>query len=85
MILPRRGVSWALECLNKNYTINIRNLKNRDFEKKSKEELVAEKLMGKKEYNIGQIGIFENKIYIYTKRGWAAVKANKQGKHTLER
>ena len=90
MLKPPQYTRWSLTCLDNDYTISIRYLKKEDFRdkpfnKKPKEQLVAEKLMGKKGRILGQIGVFEDKAYIYTTRGWIAVKRNKKGKHVLER
>ena len=82
----RQEVEETLHSLDNTCTMHIVGLDDDDIRRRSREEKVADKLMGRREFSTGTFGIHKHNYnsFIMIKGKWVRVIRGEDGKHRLD-
>ena len=82
---PTASIEDSIHALDAGHTMQFIALEDDDLRGRSYEEEIADRLMGRRDYPAGTVGIHKKKYstHIMTSRGWARVIRGEDGKHYL--
>ena len=86
MVGPTARIEDTLHALDENYALHLIPLGDDDIRDKNREEIIADKLMGRQEYAAGSVGVHKETYQPYVMHGgrWVRALRGDDGKHYLE-
>lgn len=85
MVGPTERIEDTLHALDENYALQLIPLDDDDIRDRSKEEIVADRLMERREHIAGSVGVHKETYQPYVMHGgrWVRALRGEDGKHYL--